>query len=61
MVEAGRVALLQVQADEVRVKAVGAIFWLACALEVRSRLWLGGVVSESCDPFCAYAGARVRF
>ncbi len=49
MVEAGRVALLQVQADEVRVKAVGGIFWLACALEVRSRLWLGGVVSESRD------------
>jgi transposase-like protein len=47
LIEAGRVALLQVQADEIRVKAVGGIFWLACALEVRSRLWLGGVVSES--------------
>lgn len=37
--------LLQVQADEIRVKAVGAIYWLASALEVKSRLWLGGVVS----------------
>lgn len=45
LVEAGRVQLLQVQADEIRVKAVGAIYWLASALEVRSRLWLGGVVS----------------
>lgn len=45
LVEAGRVALLQVQADEIRVKAVGGIYWLASALEVRSRLWLGGMVS----------------
>jgi hypothetical protein len=43
------VHLLQVQADEIRVKAVGGIYWLACALEVRTRLWLGGVVSESRD------------
>ena len=49
LIEAGRVQLLQVQADEIRVKAVGAIFWVACAMEVRSRLWLGGVVSESRD------------
>lgn len=49
LIEAGKVQLLQVQADEIRVKAVGGIFWLACALEVRSRLWLGGVISESRD------------
>jgi IS1 family transposase len=49
LVEAGRVALLQVQADEIRVKAVGAVYWLACALEVRSRLWLGGVISRHRD------------
>jgi hypothetical protein len=49
MVEAGRVELLQVQADEIRVKAVGGIYWLAAALEVRSRLWLGGVISHSRD------------
>ena len=50
LIEAGRVRLLQVQADEIRVKAVGGIFWLACALEVRSRLWLGGLVSERRNP-----------
>jgi hypothetical protein len=32
------------------MKAVGGIYWLASALEVRrSRLWLGGVVSERRD------------
>jgi hypothetical protein len=49
LVEAGRVALLQVQADEIRVKAVGGIYWLASAMEVRSRLWLGGVISRHRD------------
>jgi hypothetical protein len=49
MLEAGRVELLQVQAEEIRVKAVGGIYWLASALEVRSRLWLGGVISHSRD------------
>jgi transposase-like protein len=49
LVEAGRVELLQVQADELRVKAVGGIYWLACAMEVKSRLWLGGVVSRHRD------------
>jgi len=46
-VEAGRVRLLQAQAEEIRVKAVGGIYWLASALEVRSRLWLGGVIGHS--------------
>ena len=32
LVEAGKVALLQVQADEIRVKAVGGVFWLASLL-----------------------------
>ena len=49
LVEAGRVELSQVQADELRVRAVGGIFWLAGAIEVRSRLWLGGVISVRRD------------
>jgi hypothetical protein len=49
LVEAGKVALLQVQADEIRVKAVGGIYWLASAMEVRSRLWLGSVISPHRD------------
>ncbi len=46
VVEAGRVEELgQVQADELRVRVVGGVMWLAGALAVESRLWLGGVVS----------------
>jgi len=49
-VEAGRVELSQVQADELRVRVVGGVLWLAGALEVRrSRLRLGGVVSVRWD------------
>jgi len=49
IVEAGRVELGQVQADELRVRMVGGVMWLAGALAVESRLWLGGVVSVSRD------------
>lgn len=49
LVESGEVNLLQLQADEIRIKAVGALYWLASALEVRSRLWLGGVISAHRD------------
>jgi transposase-like protein len=49
LVQAGRVALGQVQADELRVRVVGGVLWLAAALAVASRLWLGGVVSARRD------------
>ena len=42
-------ALLQVQADEIRIKAVGSIYWLAQAMGVKSRLWLGGIISSHRD------------
>jgi len=41
--------LEQVQADEIRVKAQGQILWLAMAIMVRTRLWLGGVISPQRD------------
>jgi len=44
IVQAGGVLLAQVQADELRVRVVGGVVWLASALSVSSRLWLGGVV-----------------
>jgi hypothetical protein len=44
IVQAGGVLLAQVQADELRVRVVGGLVWLASALSVTSRLWLGGVV-----------------
>jgi transposase-like protein len=54
LVQAGQVELGQVQADELRVRIVGGVLWLASALAVPSRLWLGGVVSATRD------GALIR-
>ena len=42
-------ALGQVQADEVRVRCQGGVLWLAMAIMVSSRLWLGGVISPQRD------------
>ena len=39
----------QVQADEIRVKKQGGIVWMALAMMVKTRLWLGGEVSEQQD------------
>lgn len=39
----------QVQADELRVKKQGGIVWMALAMMVQTRLWLGGEVSEQRD------------
>lgn len=49
IVQAGGVLLAQVQADELRVRVVGGVMWLASALSVTSRLWLGGVVRARRD------------
>ena len=37
------------QADELRVKKQGGIVWMALAMMVQTRLWLGGEVSEQRD------------
>lgn len=39
----------EVQADELRVKAQGQVLWLASALHVVTRLWLGGEISQNRD------------
>jgi hypothetical protein len=39
----------QVQADEIKVKKQRGTVWMALALRVSTRLWLGGVVSEKRD------------
>src|SRR5947209_9818773 len=49
LVEQGQVDLVQVQADEIRVKARGMIAWMGLAIMVSTRLWLGGVVSRTRD------------
>lgn len=38
-----------VQADEIRVKMQGRIVWMAMAMQVQTRLWLGGVLSQHRD------------
>jgi hypothetical protein len=47
LVEQGQLDLQHVQADELWVKQVGAKVWMALALAVPTRLWLGGVISGS--------------
>jgi transposase-like protein len=45
----GRVDLGHVQADELYAKVVGRRLWMAMAMAVPSRLWLGGMVSACRD------------
>jgi transposase-like protein len=41
--------LLQVQADEIHVKTQAGVLWMALAMMVSTRLWLGGAVSAHRD------------
>ena len=41
--------LQQVQADEIRVKTQTGVVWLALAVMVSTRLWLGGTISRQRD------------
>ena len=41
--------LQHVQADEIRAKIQGAVVWIAMALMVSTRLWLGGAISTRRD------------
>jgi transposase-like protein len=51
----------QVQADEIRVKQQGGIVWMALAMMVCTRLWLGGEVSAQRDmPLIRRLIERVR-
>ena len=61
LVEQGRVDLRHVQADELWVKRVGGKVWMALALAVPTRLWLGGVISRQRDlPLITRLVQRVR-
>lgn len=48
-----------VEADEIRVRGQKKVFWLAMALCVSSRLWLGAAVSTSRDKLLARALAKI--
>ena len=41
--------LEHVQGDEIRVKGQGKVIWLAMAIMVSTRLWLGGVIARQRD------------
>jgi transposase-like protein len=49
LVTAQLLDLQQVQADEIRVKTQSGVYWMALAIMVSTRLWLGGVVSAHRD------------
>ncbi len=49
LVQQSGVDLRHVQADELWVKLVGQKVWMAMAMAVPSRLWLGGVISPKRD------------
>src|SRR5215208_645515 len=49
VVQSGQVDLQHVQADELWVKLVGQRVWMALALAVPPRLWLGGAISAQRD------------
>lgn len=48
-VQQGQVHAQHIQADELWVKMVGRKVWMAMAMAVESRLWLGGVISRHRD------------
>ena len=49
IVEESELDLEQVQADEIKAKMHGRSVWMAMAIMVSTRLWLGGVISERRD------------
>ena len=49
IVEKSEQDLQQVQADEIKVKTLMGSYWMALAMAVPTRLWLGGVVSRKRD------------
>jgi IS1 family transposase len=49
LVETGKLDLIHVQADEIRVKGRNIIAWMGLAMMVSTRLWLAGTVSASRD------------
>lgn len=61
LVESRPQDLEHVQADEIKVKTQQGTFWMALALWVPTRLWLGGVVSPKRDlPLIQALADKVR-
>src|SRR6267154_1355569 len=49
LIETGKLDLVHVQADEIRVKGRRMTAWMGLAMMVSTRLWLAGVVSLTRD------------
>jgi transposase-like protein len=49
LIETGKLDLVHVQADEIRVKGRNTIAWMGLAMMVSTRLWLAGTVSLTRD------------
>lgn len=49
VIEQGKLDLVHVQADEIRVKGRSMIAWMGLAMMVSTRLWLAGVVTPTRD------------
>ncbi len=49
IIKTGKLNLIHVQADEIRVKGRAMIAWMGLAMMVSTRLWLAGVVSPTRD------------
>ena len=61
LIEQGKLDLVHVQADEIRVKGRSLIAWMGFSRTVSTRLWLGGVVSLRRDTALAdHMLAKVR-
>ena len=61
LVEAGKLDLVHVQADEIRVKGGKVIAWMGLAMMVSTRLWVAGAVQVSRDKGLADALLRASF
>jgi transposase-like protein len=60
-VENSQQDLQHVQADEIKVKTQKGTYWMALAMAVTTRLWLGGVVSRKRDlPLIQALADKVR-
>ncbi|MBF0231296.1 MAG: hypothetical protein HQK63_17160, partial [Desulfamplus sp.] len=50
----------QVQSDELRLKIISAVLWIAMSIAPVSRLWLGAEVSRGCDLITAMMKRTAR-
>src|SRR2546421_5548942 len=55
LIETGKLDLVHVQADEIRVKGRNMIAWMGLAMMVSTRLWLAGTVRVTRDKGLAHA------